>query len=553
MRRFYLTVCHAPAAARRVASEARLNARLQDWSGSLRMVGAPMAKIHGGRWRFIKSVSEGGQGWVYIVEDTTGEFKGVYALKRLKRQDRAARFRNEVEILRRLNHDHIIKLVDAQVREDGSDDTNYLVMPVAAHGDLNARLSLYTDQLESVVQVVLQIARALKHAHDAGVVHRDIKPGNILFPNVGHEVWVSDFGLSFDLTAEERNTPVDEVVGPRLFIAPELTEYGVHDVKPSADIYSLGQLIFYMLTGGQWVSHLNVLDRRYDAVFYKGERHRLLRLLLGKMIAPLNSRYKDMSVVIGELEQVEIWERNAAGSLLDEVALQSAARLQQRITEELQQKADAEAVRKSEQDLTNTVAISATEWLAQQMEAQKPVLSAGGAIVVDVYVNEPRSRRQLLVDTGSDTLLQEHDIVSLFIRPMTNKGYMVYILHLYVCSEINHKLAFEDPAYLGRPGNPAMAILLMFESRDEVPRRIEIETSDKGYILGEPRKHGVPRAVPITSAPIWHYQITNQHYVDGTVAITRFDAADWPTATSTIIEMLREVLSRVLRYVDTGQ
>jgi serine/threonine protein kinase len=512
-----------------------------------------MAKIYGGRWHFIKSVNEGGQSWVYLVEDTTDELKGVYALKRLKRQDRVVRFRNEVEILRRLNHNHIIKLIDAQVWEDGSDETNYLVMPVAAHGDLNSRLSLYADQLGSVVHVALQIARALKYAHDAAVVHRDVKPGNILFPNVGHEVWVSDFGLSFDLTAEERNTPVDEVVGPRLFIAPELTEYGVHDVKPAADIYSLGQLIFYMLTGGQWVSHLNVLDRRYDPVFSKGERHRLLRLLLGKMIAPLTNRYGDMNVVIGELEQVENWERNAAGSLLDEVALQSTARLQQRIIGELQQKADAEAVRKSEQNLINTVAISTTEWLAKEMEAQKPVLSAGGAIVVDVYVNEPRNRHPLQVDTQNDTLFQEHDIVSLFVRPMTNKGYRAYILHLYVCSEINHKLAFEDPAYLGRPGNPAMAVLPMFEVRDDTPRRIEVESSDKGYILGEPRKHGVPRAVPITSAPIWHHQIANRHYIDGTVAITRFDAANWPAARSTIIEMLREVLSSVVRYMDTSK
>jgi serine/threonine protein kinase len=129
-----------------------------------------MAKIYGGRWRSIRSISEGGQSWVYVVEDTTGGFKDTFALKRLKRQDRVARFRTEVDILRRLNDDHIIKVVDAQVREDGGDDTNYLVMPLAAHGDLNARLSLYKDQLESVVQVALQVARALKHAHDAGVV-----------------------------------------------------------------------------------------------------------------------------------------------------------------------------------------------------------------------------------------------------------------------------------------------------------------------------------------------------------------------------------------------
>jgi serine/threonine protein kinase len=243
-----------------------------------------MAKIYGNRWLVKKSLNEGGQSVVFIVEDRTGKLPGEYALKRLKRKDRVARFRNEVAILRRMDDTNIIKLVDAQVQEDGSDDDRFLIMPVAEHGDLDSRLALYKDQLESVVQVALLIARALKHAHDNKVVHRDVKPGNILFPTVGHDVWVSDFGLSFDLTAEERHTPDGEVVGPRVFIAPELTEYGQHDVKPSADVYSLGQVIFYMLTGGRWVSGLNVHDQKYNQFFNKGRRHTLLRLLLGRMI-----------------------------------------------------------------------------------------------------------------------------------------------------------------------------------------------------------------------------------------------------------------------------
>jgi serine/threonine protein kinase len=85
-----------------------------------------MAKMYGDRWRFMKSLGEGGQSWIYVVEDATGELKGLYALKRLKRKDRVARFRNEVEILRRLSDDHIIKLIDARVQEDGSEDTSYL-------------------------------------------------------------------------------------------------------------------------------------------------------------------------------------------------------------------------------------------------------------------------------------------------------------------------------------------------------------------------------------------------------------------------------------------
>jgi serine/threonine protein kinase len=297
-----------------------------------------MAKIYGKRWVVKKSLNEGGQSVVFVVEDETGKLPGEYALKRLKRKDRVARFRNEVAILQRMDDRNIIKLVDAQVQEDGSDDDSFLVMPVAEHGDLDRRLALYKDQIESVVQVALQIARALKHAHDKNVVHRDVKPGNILFPNVGHDVLVSNFGLSFDLAAEERHTPDGEVVGPRLFIAPELTEYGQHVVKPSSDVYSLGQVIYYMLTGGRWVSGLNVHDPRYNQFFNKGRRHGLLRLLLGRMITERENRYADMASVIAELEEIDNWEKNAAGSLLDEHGQQATGRIQQRITDALQQK-----------------------------------------------------------------------------------------------------------------------------------------------------------------------------------------------------------------------
>jgi serine/threonine protein kinase len=440
--------------------------------------------------------------------------------------------------------------VDAHVQEDVTDDESFLVMPVAEHGDLDSRLALYEDQLESVVQVALQIARALKHAHDNKVVHRDVKPGNILFPNVGHDVWVSDFGLSFDLTDEERHTPAGEVVGPRVFIAPELTEYGQHEVTPSADVYSLGQVIFYMLTGGRWVSGLNVHDQKYSQFFNKGRRHMLLRLLLGRMITERESRHADMVPVIAELEEIDNWEKNAVGSLLDEHGEQATGRIQQRITVALQQRADNEAVRQKERDLLNSVSESTAAWLAEVMEAQKVQLGAGRALAVEVNARELRSHHQLILDTRNNTTLQEVERVSLVIRPMIDKGYRGYFLHLYISFEINHTLPFEDPHFLGKPGNPILAVLPVFESRWDAPNAPEI--TEGGYFFGEARKHGV-RDVPISSARPWHKQMTDPQYIEGSMAVTRFDAKDWPAARSTLTEMLKEVYNRMLRFIELGQ
>jgi hypothetical protein len=140
--------------------------------------------------------------------------------------------------------------------------------------------------------------------------------------------------------------------------------------------------------------------------------------------------------------------------------------------------------------------------------------------------------------------------VSLVIRPMTDKGYRGYFFHLYVCFEINHTLPFEHPHYLGKPGNPMLAIPPVFESRWDAPNAPDI--TEGGYFRGEPRRHGV-RNVPITSAKPYHRQMTNPQYIDGSTAITRFDAADWPAARSTITEMLKEVYNRMLRFVESGE
>lgn len=509
-------------------------------------------KLYGGRWKVIGNLKEGGQSWVYRVTDAEGKLEGEFALKRLKNKGRAARFRNEVDILRRLQDPHIVKLVDAQIQDDGSDEESFLVMPIATNGDLDDRLPLYTDQIESVVKVALQIARALDHSHKAGVIHRDIKPGNLLFPTAGHDVLVSDFGISLDLGATERNTPDGEIVGPRVFIAPELTEFGAaHNVTPAADVYSLGQAIFYMLSGGRWVSQLNVLDSRYDALFSKGERHRLLRLLLAKMIIQLDRRYTEVGRVISDLQNIEEWEQSAVKSLLDPQALASTARLQQRVSTELQQQANAKAVRQTELELSNEVLQSIRDWLAQQMQGQTAPLTAGDLLVAVVEVNEPASRQQLKVDTGNNTLLEESDVVSLSIRIKGDPKWTVHSLRMHLCRELNFNRRYEDPYYLGQPGNPMLAVLPMYEERSD--RSAPGLAAERGYFLGQHRRYGASNPIPIMGGMNYHRQMVSRNYHDGSIAITRFNASDWPSVREEILKMLGEVLSRMVRYVEQGE
>ena len=299
------------------------------------------------------------------------------------------------------------------------------------------------------------------------------------------------------------------------------------------------------------MSGLNVHSPKYNAVFDKGPRHALLRLLLGKMVTAAQTRYANMERVITELEQIENWGKGHGESLLDPRALQVAGRMQQKISEALQQKADNEAIRTQERDLLNTVSTSTADWLIQQMQAQKPILGAGGAFAVEVYARELRSHHQLILDTRNDTTLQEVERISLVMRPMTDRGSRGYFLHLYVCIEINHTLDYNHPHYLGRPGNPALAVVPMFESRWDEPGKSD--TSDGGFFFGEFSQARLSRHSDNDRKAILSANDKPAMDREISMAIARFYAADWPAARSTITEMLREVLGRMIGDIERGE
>jgi serine/threonine protein kinase len=195
------------------------------------------------QWKIDRSLGEGGQGITYIVRRSDGSDPTQYVLKRLKNKDRLARFQREIGVLNRLSYPGIMRIIES----GDSHNHPYYVAEYCQNGDLG-KLDLSGKTLEQRLRLYAEICGALAVAHEAKIIHRDLKPPNILIRTDG-SVAVGDFGLCLDLAdIEERFTSTTEAVGARHYIAPELEDGRIVDPKPSSDVYSLGKLLYYLLS-----------------------------------------------------------------------------------------------------------------------------------------------------------------------------------------------------------------------------------------------------------------------------------------------------------------
>ena len=195
----------------------------------------------------LDEIARGGMGVVYQAREPHSN--RIVALKCvLAYQEDSdhllARFRREAETAARLEHPNIVPIYQVGETADGFP---YYTMKCAAGSLLHARGPLLQHPRESAALMV-KVARAVHYAHEKGVLHRDLKPGNILLDSHG-EPLVSDFGLARCETVPSYLTRSLSSFGTPGYIAPEQADGPAAQLTPAADVYSLGAILFELLTG----------------------------------------------------------------------------------------------------------------------------------------------------------------------------------------------------------------------------------------------------------------------------------------------------------------
>ncbi len=207
---------------------------------------AGRTKLHLSQYRILELIGQGGMGQVFKAEHTImGRVVAVKVLPRNKATpDAEASFMHEIRAQARLHHENLVQAHDAG--HDGN--VYFLVTEFVPGSDLRKYVRQYGPlTMRAAATIITQAARGLGHAHEQGLIHRDVKPGNLLVTPEG-KTKVSDLGLAGWLNDTDIDPRAGKIVGTADYLSPEqiLTP---HKVTASSDIYSLGCTLYYAVTG----------------------------------------------------------------------------------------------------------------------------------------------------------------------------------------------------------------------------------------------------------------------------------------------------------------
>src|SRR4051794_28859805 len=172
-----------------------------------------------GRYRVIRQLGHGGMASVLLAEDERlGRLVAIKRLHTSSPEDALARFRREARIGASLNHPNVVSIFDSTTDEDSL----LIVMEYVDGESLKQRLARGPLELDAAIESLEQIGAALDHAHAAGIVHRDVKPSNVLIAADGNAK-LADLGIATAVDAT-RITSTNDIIGTLSYIAPERLE-----------------------------------------------------------------------------------------------------------------------------------------------------------------------------------------------------------------------------------------------------------------------------------------------------------------------------------------
>ena len=269
------------------------------------------ATVLGNRYEILRKIGDGGMAFVYQARDKL--LNRIVAVKVLRPefvddQEFLVKFKREAEAVASLSHPNIVNVYD--VGEDGK--VHYIVMEYVDGQNLKeiiqeeGRLEEYT-----ALDIAKQIARALSAAHRNGIIHRDIKPHNILISKDGRQVKVADFGIAKAVSSSTM-TNMGSVIGSVHYISPEQAK-GKH-LTSNADLYSLGIVLYEMIIGrvpfsGDSPISIALKHINEDIAFTEEDKINIpnsVRTIISKMTQkePAN-RYQTAEELIDDIEFVE--------------------------------------------------------------------------------------------------------------------------------------------------------------------------------------------------------------------------------------------------------
>src|SRR5919205_113053 len=277
----------------------------------------------GGRYRLEARIGQGGMSTVYRALDQTLQRR--VAIKLLHREiasdsDQLERFRREARAVAQLSHPHIVGVIDA-----GEDENRpYIVFEYVEGETLKDRIRrLGRLPVDEAVACAIEIGRALEAAHAQRLVHRDVKPQNVLIDREGRAK-VTDFGIARSMEAKGL-TATGRVLGTTDYVSPE--QALGHQVTEQSDIYSLGIVLYEMLTGETpfnadtqvAVAMKHVRDPLPDVQRRRPEISASLARVVERATAKeTQNRYQDVSQMVRDLEEVLAIEAARTGQATGE-------------------------------------------------------------------------------------------------------------------------------------------------------------------------------------------------------------------------------------------